>query len=397
MNLKYPSLQQLFTAIADSIRAKGNVSYNIKADDFPEKIMELVEGGVTLPTLTNPGTEDDLLLYKELIDENGNIVTGKLKEIINSFSLYDDVEVVIDDGIIELFAPFIEDAIVRTGCESRLGISASEFGDALPEDVAEGKIFTSASGLRALGTFKPEVYEPPNIETTYPEGAFIPVQSFTDGKQYALIGTIDGQMKYINTSTYNNYTMNATNIDIQEEIEDYILFSSEPVLFTAVDAGTGFYLQNGNNYLYGTNSGGTALRVGETQAIWTIDTSANPGFSEGKYYAKSNELAVWLMNTNTDGDYSIKYETAGSYGYDREGRDTTYSTGFISFVLYEYVGGQTTTMPMATAEDVLKNTVFYDSEGNPQVGTLQVANYYYGSDEPDADLGNNGDIYFVMG
>jgi hypothetical protein len=70
------------------------------------------------------------------------------------------------------------------------------------------------------------------------------------------------------------------------------------------------------------------------------------------------------MNTNTDGDYSIKYETAGSYGYDREGRDDTYSTGFISFVLYEYVGGQTTTMPMATATDVLANTVFYDNEGN---------------------------------
>lgn len=156
MSLKHDSLQSLFTAIADSIRAKGEVSYNIKADDFPEKIMELIEGGgdVTLPTLTNPGTEDDLLLNKELIDENGNIVTGKLKEIINSFSLYDDVEVVIDDGIIELFAPFVEDAIVRNGCQSRLGISASEFGDALPEDVVEGKFFTSASGLRTLGTLQ---------------------------------------------------------------------------------------------------------------------------------------------------------------------------------------------------------------------------------------------------
>lgn len=397
MSLKHDSLQSLFSAIADSIRAKGEVSYNIKADDFPEKIMELIEGGINLPALTNPGTENDLLIYKELIDENGNIITGKLKEIINSFSLYDNVEVVEDDGVIELFTSFPEDSVVRAGCYSRLGVRSSEFGDALPEDVAEGKIFTSASGLRALGTFKSEIPEAPSIETTYPEGAFVPVQSFTDGKQYALVGTIDGQMKYINTTTYNDYTMNATDINVQEAVQDYVIFSSEPALFTAVDAGTGFYLQNGSNYLYGTNSGGTSLKVGETQAIWTVNTSANPGFSEGKYYAKSNELAVWLMNTNTDGEYSIKYETAGSYGYDREGRDSTYSTGFTPFVLYEYVGGQTTTLPMATAADVLANTVFYDNEGNQQVGTLQVANYYYGNNEPDASLGNNGDIYLVTG
>jgi hypothetical protein len=154
--------------------------------------MELIEGGINLPILANPGTENDLLLFKELFDSDGNVITGQLKEIIDSVSIHDDVEVVEDDGFIELFAPFIEDAIIRAGCYSRLGIGASEFGDALPEDVAEGKVFTSASGLRALGTFKPKTPETPSIETTYPEGAFISVQSFTDGKQYALISTIDG-------------------------------------------------------------------------------------------------------------------------------------------------------------------------------------------------------------
>jgi hypothetical protein len=49
-------------------------------------------------------------------------------------------------------------------------------------------------------------------------------------------------MKYINTTTYNDYTMNATDINDQEAVQDYVIFSSEPVLFTAVDAGTGFYL-----------------------------------------------------------------------------------------------------------------------------------------------------------
>ena len=73
--------------------------------------------------------------------------------------------------------------------------------------------------------------------------------------------------------------------------------------------------------------------------VWTTNSSANPGFSDGKYYAKEDSSSVWLMNNSSGYDWSIKYETTGSFGYDRDGRDNTYSTGFVSFILYEYVGG----------------------------------------------------------
>ena len=157
----------------------------------------------------------------------------------------------------------------------------------------------------------------------YPDGAFVPVTAFTDGKQYALVAVIDGVRRYINTSTYNNYTQNATQIAISESARDYVIFTDTPVMFTAVASGDGFLLQNGSNYLHGTTSSGTALRVGTTQAVWKVDTSATGGFSDGKYYAKEDSNSVWLF-TNTGGyDWSIKYETAGSFGFDRNGRDTT--------------------------------------------------------------------------
>ena len=178
-----------------------------------------------------------------------------------------------------------------------------------------------------------------NTPTTYPDGAFVPVTSFTDGKQYALVAVIDGVRRYINTTTYNNYTMNATQINIVEDAGDYVVFSSTPVMFTAVASGNGFLLKNGNNYLHGTTSSGTALRVGTTQAVWTVDTSETGGFSSGKYYAKEDSNAVWLLNNTSGYDWSIKFETAGSFGFDRNGRDNTYSTGFVSFVLYEYAAG----------------------------------------------------------
>lgn len=50
----------------------------------------------------------------------------------------------------------------------------------------------------------------------------------------------------------------------------------------------------------------------------------------------------------------------------------------------------------ATASDVISGKVFVDAQGVPREGTLVVQTYYYGSGEPSADLGVDGDIYFVM-
>ncbi len=228
-------------------------------------------GGIVLPTLTNPGNAGDLAMGKQLIDQEGKIVTG--------------------------------------------------------------------TGLVAGGGF------------IYPEGAFAPVTSFTDGKQYALVAMIGGVRRYINTTTYNNYTMNATQIAIEEDAGDYVIFGATPALFTAVASGNGFLLQNGTNYLHGTSSGGTALRVSTTQAVWTVDASETGGFAAGKYNAKEDVNAVWLFNTSGGYDWSIKYETAGSFGYDRNGRDNTYSTGFTPFVLYELVEGEGTVSPIVDTSD----------------------------------------------
>lgn len=60
-------------------------------------------------------------------------------------------------------------------------------------------------------------------------------------------------------------------------------------------------------------------------------------------------------------------------------------------------GGADTSSVTATAADVVTPKVFVDSAGNPVTGTLVVQTYYYGADEPSADLGVNGDLYFVMG
>lgn len=303
--------------------------------------------GVELPTLSNPGSASDLAQGKQLIGADGSVVEGSLPSTSVLYFEDDPFTVVDRDSWFEVVSPKGGlNIMIKEGGTASGYIEGDTFGDAKPEDVRAGVYFTSKNGLKIPGTALL-----PGGGSVYPEGAFAPVTSFTDGKQYALVAVIDGVRRYINTTTYNDYTMNATEISIAEDAGDYVIFGATPALFTAVASGDGFLLQNGSNYLHGTSSGGTTLRVGTTQMVWTVDTSATGGFSDGKYYAKEDPNAVWLMNADGGYSWSIKYETAGSFGYDRDGRDGTYSTGFVSFILYEYVAGEGEVNPVVDTSD----------------------------------------------
>lgn len=59
-------------------------------------------------------------------------------------------------------------------------------------------------------------------------------------------------------------------------------------------------------------------------------------------------------------------------------------------------GGVDVSSVTATAADVISGKVFVDSSGAEKTGTLVVQTYYYGADEPSADLGADGDLYFKM-
>ena len=312
------------TGLADTIRTKGGTSADLAWPDGYKAAVQAIETGVALPTLSDPGTAEDLRAGKQLIDQDGNIVTGT--------------------------------ALVAGG-----GV--------------------------------------------YPDGAFAPVQSFTAGKQYALVAVIDGVRRFVNSTAYNDWTLNATQIGIAEDAGDYVIFDVSPALFTAVASGNGFLLQNGSNYLRGNaDEYSTSLHVDGTTMVWTVDTSATAGIPSGKFYPKEDQNSVWLTNNLGGNDCYIKFESAnGSFGFDYVGRNEDYSTGFVSFVLYEYVAGEGELNPVvdtsdatATAGDILSGKTAF-ANGRKVRGTLVTQTYYYGADEPAASLGVDGDLYFVMG
>jgi hypothetical protein len=86
-------------------------------------------------------------------------------------------------------------------------------------------------------------------------------------------------------------------------------------------------------------SHGTELKINtDTAAVFTVDTSAMGGFDSDEIVPKVDDQAVWLRSSYEAGNACLKFESANtSIGIDYKDRDATYSTGFLSFVLYEKI------------------------------------------------------------
>lgn len=70
-------LRKTKSSIKSAIEEKGQTVGSIPFSEYPEKI-KAIETGTDLPELSNPGTADDLLLGKQLIDQEGNALTGTI-------------------------------------------------------------------------------------------------------------------------------------------------------------------------------------------------------------------------------------------------------------------------------------------------------------------------------
>lgn len=148
--------------------ATGNGTVTPDAGKYLSSVVvDVPQSGVELPTLSNPGVAEDLLAGKELIDANGNVVTGT---VVDKRSILDAVNinpVVLTVGshtyIMHQYTPsktmMVRDVI-------KLCASIDKFGTATAADVAKGKTFTSQNGLKVVGTHECEAgVELPTLDT----------------------------------------------------------------------------------------------------------------------------------------------------------------------------------------------------------------------------------------
>lgn len=104
----------------------------------------------TYPELTNPASAADLVLNKQLIDADGNVVTGTLAQWSNGTGYSGTAS--FKGGSLYIDSPdMTERKWIEKGEHIYLRTDAANLGDATPADVAKGKTFTSASGLLEVG------------------------------------------------------------------------------------------------------------------------------------------------------------------------------------------------------------------------------------------------------
>lgn len=153
--------------IADAIRAKEGSSAPIAANDFPARIAA-IETGTQLPTLTNPGTAADMARGKQLIDQNGEIVTGTVNEIFASsnYTVMGDTQT-LNDNNLRLDYTFGMDIIMRRNSVFSIVRPISNFGNATAADVLFGKTFTSTAGVNVTGT---GAFMTPTLQTVVADG-----------------------------------------------------------------------------------------------------------------------------------------------------------------------------------------------------------------------------------
>ena len=117
--------------------------------------------GVTLPELSSPGYASDLAQGKQLIDANGNIVYGNVRVVVeNAYLEGGRNELACEDNYIIPISFTVSDSVlIRANTTFHAAnIFSDELGNAKPEDVLSGVVFSSHSGLKAVGTLKVQTY-----------------------------------------------------------------------------------------------------------------------------------------------------------------------------------------------------------------------------------------------
>lgn len=120
-------------------------------------VNKVVYGATVLVDLTEDTVSaSDLAEGVTAHSADGELITGTLPKTTGIIYNADSVEFKdwsSSPDTIRLKKAITEDRIFKTGGSGlSIDAKASEFGDATPEDVAKGKTFTSASGLKVTGT-----------------------------------------------------------------------------------------------------------------------------------------------------------------------------------------------------------------------------------------------------
>lgn len=145
--LNYVSLKQLFQNICNSIRNFKGLSNTtkIKVSNIPNEIKNITNNA----TATASDLANGVIAYGKNGKITGNITTYGVNKVYTHQTL--SIATTADKKIILDFTPS-QDILFRKSSVCRIAYPLEYLGTAIANDVAKGKTFTSASGIKIAGT-----------------------------------------------------------------------------------------------------------------------------------------------------------------------------------------------------------------------------------------------------
>ena len=301
------------TAVASGVYTTGAVKVAAIPSDYKK-----------LPSLTNPASAADIVNGYEAIDTNGNKITGAIEEITPDDGLLlstSNGTGVANHGSSRLMAYGVtsEDLMIRAGTEIDISVPKSDFGNATAADVAAGKTFTSAAGLKVTGTAT--AGENPQFLISAAPGSAVTGTNGTDtvSGTTGSDGTLTLDMPSLGTWTFTA-TISGTIVTQTVDTTKYPLSIEKPC--TVAVTGSQYY--QATAYVYTLENGteirhdlGTSFAVKKGTSVFVMAYSGSMSYVTGTIKLNGYQVAVTEYGANpvtyelvVTGDTTIEYSIA---------------------------------------------------------------------------------------